>query len=306
MEQKRSFLFAHQEQGRKNRHNKAKEQCQAVDGERRQQDNPKEKMAAVVAGLARVLQPAMALPAGGPGCHGLAPWYLLLGLRLVALFIADGPWSSVKPDLACNWTSAYSDTQPFCSTLCFNRHFSSPVSSVWGFAFLAAMLPVGLMWLLRTGLKHGKKAAKAGDEERADNSRVSHHMADEINTAAGKIPPSGVSAFRIDMVQPDSKMASRCTWHSVAFGFCVILLLVMELCFLWVVIALQLPSVSETTFLCLPGALNCPKALECALAGQADKQVALWALAFTALVDMAACLAYLISRLAKALRCHRR
>ncbi|KAJ7314083.1 hypothetical protein JRQ81_006017 [Phrynocephalus forsythii] len=263
-------------------------------------------MAAVVAGLARVLQPAMAFPGGDPGCRGLSPWYLLLGLRLVALFIADGPWSSAKPDLACNWTSAYTDARPFCSALCFNQRFSSPVSSVWGFAFLAALLPVGLMWLLRAGLKHDKKTAKGADEERTDNATMSHNMADTINMAAGKIPPPSMSAFRTNTVQPDAKMASHCAWHSVAFGFCVILLLVMEMCFLWVVIALQLPSVSETTFLCLPEVLTCPTALECALAGQADKRVALWALAFTAMVDVAACLGYLILRLGKVSRCHRR
>nr|XP_028559161.1 uncharacterized protein LOC114582367 isoform X1 [Podarcis muralis]XP_028559162.1 uncharacterized protein LOC114582367 isoform X1 [Podarcis muralis] len=255
-------------------------------------------MAAVVAGLARLLQPAMMFPGGEPGCRDLAPWYLLLGLRLVALFIADGPWSSPSPDLVCNWTSVEADSRPFCSALCFNRHFPAPVSSAWGFAFLAALLPVGLMGLIRTGSKHRRKAAKEGDEELTDITSVSHDMAAGSSMAPGTIPLP-------KMVPSESKMSPRCTWPSAAFVFCVFLLMATELGFFWVVIFLQIPSVLRTTFLCLPGAHSCPEALECALAGQADKHMALWTLAFTAVVNMAACLAYLLLTLGRAFRCHR-
>ncbi|XP_016853331.1 uncharacterized protein LOC103281072 [Anolis carolinensis] len=261
-------------------------------------------MAAVVAGLARLLQPAMALPGGGSGGQGLAPWYLLLGLRLVALFIADGPWSSTQPDLACNWTLADVNAQPFCSALCFNQHFSSPVSSMWGFAFLAALLPVGLMKLIRAGQKHERKVARAADEELTDSIGLRQNMAAGIKTAAGSAPTPTMTAFKTD--PPSLETKTPCTWRSVAFVFCVILLLAMEVCFLWAVILLQLPSVSETTFLCLPGAQTCPKALECAVAGQADKQVALWALAFTAIVDIAACLTYLFLKAVRLSPCHRK
>ncbi|XP_034992265.1 uncharacterized protein LOC118095271 [Zootoca vivipara] len=255
-------------------------------------------MAAVVAGLARLLQPAMVFPGSEPGCRGLAPWYLLLGLRLVALFIADGPWSSPNPDLVCNWTSVQVDSRPFCSALCFNRHFPAPISSAWGFAFLTALLPVGLMGLIRTGSKHQRKAAKGGDEELTDITSVSHDMAAGSSMAPGTIPLP-------NMVPSEPKMSARCTWPLAAFVFCVFLLLAMELGFFWVVISLQIPSVLRTTFLCLPGAHSCPEALECALAGQADKHMALWALAFTAFVNMAACLAYLLLTLGRASRCHR-
>ncbi|KAH0626393.1 hypothetical protein JD844_001351 [Phrynosoma platyrhinos] len=263
-------------------------------------------MAAFVAGLARVLQPTMTLLGGERRCQGLDPWYLLLGLRLVALFIADGPWSSVQPDLACNWTLADLNVRPFCSTLCFNQHFSSGVSSAWGFAFLVALLPVGLMRLIRSGVKHERQVARAADEELTDSIGMRHNMESGIKIAAGSASTSGVAAFKTDPIPTESKMAPRCTWRSVAFAFCVILFMAIELCFFWVVITLQMPSVSETTFLCLPGAQTCPEALECAMGRQADKQVALWALAFTAMVDVVACLVYLFLRLMRVSQCHRK
>ncbi|XP_061445200.1 uncharacterized protein LOC133366281 [Rhineura floridana] len=264
-------------------------------------------MAAVVAGLARLLQPAMMFPRGESGCQGPAPWYLLLGLRLVALFIADGPWSSASPDLVCNWTLVEADIRPFCSALCFNRRFLAPVSSVWGFAFLAALLPVGLMGFIRAGSQHQGKAVRGADEELTDIAGVSHSMAAGSSMATGTIHPlPNRATARTNMVPSEPKMSSHCTWPSMAFSFCVFLLLSMELVFFWVVVSLQIPLVSETTFLCFPGADTCPKAVECALAGQADKQMALWVLAFTAFVNMAACLAYLLLTLGKLSQCHRR
>ncbi|XP_066484998.1 uncharacterized protein [Tiliqua scincoides] len=265
-----------------------------------------EKMAAVVAGLARLFQPALAFSGGDTGCQGLAPWYLLLGLRLVALFIADGPWSSASPDLACNWTLVAVDIRPFCSALCFNQRFSAPISSAWGFAFLVALLPVGLMRLIKTGHKHQRNAAVNADEGQADPSGVHHTLTARFNEITGENSPASMATSRIDMIPLERKTALHCTWRAVAFSFCVILLLASELCFLWVVISLQIPPVSETTFLCYPGSQTCPKALECVLAGQPDKQMALWILALTAFVNMAACLAYLLLKLGKVFRCQRR
>ncbi|KAJ6653398.1 hypothetical protein lerEdw1_009299 [Lerista edwardsae] len=264
------------------------------------------QMAAVVAGLARLLQPALAFSGSDTGCRGLGPWYLLLGLRLVALFIADGPWSSASPDLACNWTLVEVDIRPFCSALCFNQRFSAPVSSAWGFAFLVALLPVGLMRLIKNGYKHQRNAAANADEGQADTSGVHHTTTARFNMAAGENSPASVATSITNMIPSEPKTSLCCSWRTVAAGLCVMLLLASELCFLWVVVSLQIPSVSETTFLCSPGSQTCPKALECVLAGQADKKMALWTLALTALVNMAACLAYLVLKLGKVFRCQKR
>lgn len=265
------------------------------------------QMAAVVTGLARLFQPALAFSGTDAGCRGLAPWYLLLGLRLVALFIADGPWSSASPDLACNWTLVEVDIRPFCSALCFNQRFSAPLSSAWGFAFLVALLPVGLMRLIRTGYKHQRNAAGNADEGQTDTPGVHHTTTARFSMTAGEHSPAGMATSITNMIPSEPKKTSLCcSWRTVAFGLCVTLLLASELCFLWVIVSLQIPAVSETTFLCFPGSRTCPKALECVLAGQADKQMALWTLALTAFVNMAACLAYLLLKLGKVFRCQRR
>lgn len=258
-------------------------------------------MAALVTGLARLFQPTMMLPGGKSDGLGLAPWYLLLGLRLVALLLANDPWSSAKADLVCNWTKATmeEDLQPFCQALCFNQHFSSPVSSAWGLGFLLGLFPVGLMGFIRVVSKHQKKAARAAEEGQTNPDGVSYAM------VTAESPPSLKEAPLERNVAPsDAKNSSPSTWHLAAFAFLVILLLVMELVFLWVVIALQIPLVSEMTFRCLLGGRACPPILECAMLGQVDKQVALWGLIFTAIVNVIVCLSCLLIRLGKISRCH--
>ncbi|CAM5117233.1 unnamed protein product [Eretmochelys imbricata] len=278
-------------------------------------------MAAVVAALAR-LHPALAILGSDAQCHSLAPWYFLLGLRLVALFVADGPWASVKPDLACNWTSVNGDSQPFCAALCYNQRFRAPISSFWGFAFLATLLPMGLMLLIHA--QFSRRAAARGDKESAGptdatnmaakpNMAAKTKLAGEPNMATGA---NWVDIINMDsesqrvgqskMATPGAKMAASSAWRSPAFGLCVVLLLATELGFLWAMLALQLPLVSGAYFQCRPGAPPCPPALECALSGQADKKMALVTLAFTACVNIASCLAYGIMRLGRAAQCQRR
>ncbi|XP_034275613.1 uncharacterized protein LOC117666781 [Pantherophis guttatus] len=258
-------------------------------------------MAALVTGLARLFQPTMMLPGGKSDGLGLAPWYLLLGLRLVALLLANDPWSSAKADLVCNWTKATMEEhlQPFCQALCFNQHFSSPTSSAWGLGFLFGLFPVGLMGLIRVVSKHQKKAARAAEEEQANPDGVNYAM-----VAAESHPSLKETTLERNVAPPDAKTSSPSTWHLAAYACLVILLLVMELVFLWVVIALQIPLVSEMTFRCLLGGRACPPILECAMLGQVDKQVALWGLIFTALVNVVVCLSCLLLRLVKISRCH--
>ncbi|XP_070584669.1 gap junction beta-2 protein-like [Erythrolamprus reginae] len=248
-------------------------------------------MAALISALARLFQPTMMLPGAKSDGNriGLAPWYLLLGLRLVALLLANDPWSSVKEDLVCNWTKATMEQhlQPFCQALCFNQHFSSPITSAWGLSFLLGLFPVGLMGLIGVLSNQQEKPAGEAKEEQA-NRGANYAMKDE------------------DLHQTPQKATldppnARTTWHSAAFACLVILLLVMELVFLWVLTALQIPLVSQMTFRCLLGGQSCPPILECAMLGQVDKQVALWGLIFIAVINVAVCLSCLLLRLVKIL-----
>ncbi|KAG8140602.1 hypothetical protein E2320_003286 [Naja naja] len=244
----------------------------------------------------------MMLPGGKSDGLGLAPWYLLLGLRLVALLLANDPWSSAKADLVCNWTKTTMEEhlQPFCQALCFNQHFSSPVSSAWGLGFLLGLFPVGLMGLIRVVSKHQKKATRAAEEEQENPDGVNYAMA-----AAEPHSSLKEATSERNVAASDAKISSPSTWHLAAFAFLVILVLVMELVFLWVVIALQIPLVSEMTFRCLLGRQACPPTLECAMLGQVDKQVALWGLIFTAIVNVVVCLSCLFLQLVKISRSHR-
>ncbi|XP_032093130.1 uncharacterized protein LOC116522359 [Thamnophis elegans] len=257
-------------------------------------------MAALITGLARLFQPTMMLPGGKSEGLGLAPWYLLLGLRLVALLLANDPWSSAKTDLVCNWTKTTMEEhlQPFCQALCFNQHFSSPVSSAWGLGFLLGLFPVGLMGLIKIVSEHQKKAATAGEEEQGNPDGATYAM-----MAAESHPSHKEAILERNAAPLDAKTSPPSTWHVAAFGCLVILLLVMEVVFLWVVIALQIPLVTDLTFRCLLEGRACPPILECVMLGQVDKQVALWGLIFTAIMNVVVCLSCLLLRLVKICRC---
>ncbi|KYO28633.1 hypothetical protein Y1Q_0017879 [Alligator mississippiensis] len=270
--------------------------------------------AAVVAGLARVLHPALggAGASGQDGCQGLAPWYLLLGLRLVALFVADGPWPSAGPDLVC--ASAPGETEAsraFCTAVCFNQCFPAPIATAWGLGFLACLLPVGLMRLIRSqgrcqapnveAMDASKMAAiPEGEESPSEASKIAAQVGFNLAVLSeGEELPSKMATGR-------SKMAACPAVRSLAFGLCVALLLLVETVFLWVVLSLQLPAVTVASFRCQPDSVLCPLTLECALGRQADKQLALWTLASTSFLNMTACLIYGVLGLWRAARCQGR
>ncbi|XP_025049729.1 uncharacterized protein LOC112548364 [Alligator sinensis] len=107
-------------------------------------------MAAVLNGITRLFLPVMGALSGDGACSGLAPWYFLVGLRLVTLFFAHGPWDSVQTDLVCNWTTEPTGTQVFCTALCYSQRFPVPLTSIWALAFIASLFTIGFMQLVKT------------------------------------------------------------------------------------------------------------------------------------------------------------
>ncbi|XP_030044716.1 uncharacterized protein LOC115474671 [Microcaecilia unicolor] len=214
-------------------------------------------MAAIVTGLVRLVQPSLAAL---NECQGSIIWYSLLGLRLVALFVADNPWSSIKPDFACNRTM-----DSFCLILCFNSSFNIPFSSLWSFSFMAALLPVFLMRLAQKG---SIKMFRSKDME----------MMEPCEEGQPKVTSGSTT----------SKVFPYCC--------CILLLLALELSFLWAILALQLPRITPRTFVCRTGG-HCPEDVQCAVFGRSEKLMALIVLAFTASMNAIACVACFILEL---------
>ncbi|KAJ1125517.1 hypothetical protein NDU88_003946 [Pleurodeles waltl] len=84
---------------------------------------------------------------------------------------------------------------------------------------------------------------------------------------------------------------------------CILFLLSIELVFLWALVALQLPKVFPHTFPCQ--ADSCPEHVECAVFGRTEKQMALAILAFTASVNVVACVTSIIMEAVQLSRCQK-
>ncbi|XP_041038121.1 uncharacterized protein LOC121274824 isoform X2 [Carcharodon carcharias] len=100
-------------------------------------------MPAYVAGFSRLAS----VVAGSLSTHrGMTLWYGLMGVRLVALFVADRPWDSLRTDFICNGS-----VSPYCWANCFNRHFDFPMDVLWDFSYILAALPVFCLYQLAQG-----------------------------------------------------------------------------------------------------------------------------------------------------------
>ncbi|XP_078508576.1 gap junction beta-5 protein-like isoform X2 [Lissotriton helveticus] len=226
-------------------------------------------MAAIVTSLVRLFQPSLASMGDS---QGPVLWYALLSLRLVALFTADNPWSSLKPDFTCNHSMS-----AFCTTLCFNNHFDVPLSPLWSFSFLAGVVPVLLMRLVQRGSR--KAASQKKDIELMDPVRE----ASPKSSTPG--PPQSTSVVILHIA-------------------CILFLLCIEVVFLWALAVLQLPKVFPHTFPCW--ADLCPENVECAIFGRTDKQMALATLAFTAGINIVVCVTSAIMEVVQLSRCRKK
>ncbi|XP_026567731.1 uncharacterized protein LOC113443603 [Pseudonaja textilis] len=105
-------------------------------------------MSVILTGLIQFFRPLLSSLSGVLECKGVAPWYFLTGLRIVAIFFSSGPWDSLKQDIACNWVAPTQDkSKEFCTVLCQNQYFPLAVSSTAALSFLIVILLVGLMRL---------------------------------------------------------------------------------------------------------------------------------------------------------------
>eukprot|EP00061_Rhincodon_typus_P012351 g38031.t1 len=223
--------------------------------------------AAYVAALGRLASVAMSCVSGA---QGLTLWSGLIGLRLLALFIADRPWSGSKTHFVCNGTATSSSVTEFCSTFCFNLHFRFPVDVFWHFSFLLALLPIFCLYML------------------APRRRPSL-------PEAGPLPQEEREGGRLSLEEPPGRVQGRGRpWLSVC---CSLSLVALESAFVWVLLKIQLPLVLPASISCLaPPGGACNEAdggpLTCILVDRANKVGALSVMAFTSLLNVAVSLGY--------------
>ncbi|XP_061444977.1 uncharacterized protein LOC133366186 isoform X2 [Rhineura floridana] len=118
-------------------------------------------MSIILSGLIHLFRPLLASLSGALDCEGLVPWYFLLGLRIVAIFFANGPWDTIREDVACNYLEPLHDrSREFCTALCHNQHFPISIAATWGLVFMALLLLVGLMRLTSPRRRKKRKREK--------------------------------------------------------------------------------------------------------------------------------------------------
>ncbi|XP_075773464.1 uncharacterized protein LOC142825361 [Pelodiscus sinensis] len=250
------------------------------------------EMLIIVSTLVSLLHPVLSAMSGALRWQGLEHWFFLLGLRLLAMYFASAPWESARDDLACAWNrSQEAETQRFCTSVCYNRHFLEPVTATWGFSFLIALLPVTVMRMLYPPEEsQGNGGAEAATSARpvTDASRAAAPEPAGVTNVSPTGRAAGLSGGA-GRLGPD--VAAQPPWHASVITVCIAALLATEAGFLWALLAQQLFMASTgPSFRCFPGTPACPPAIECAIWGQADKRMALGSLALTACVSILVCL----------------
>ncbi|ETE72556.1 hypothetical protein L345_01600, partial [Ophiophagus hannah] len=149
-------------------------------------------MSIILTGLIQFFRPLLSSLSGVLECKGVAPWYFLTGLRIVAIFFSSGPWDSLKQDIACNWVAPTQDkSREFCTVLCQNQYFPLTVSSTAAFSFLIVLLLVGLMRLTTPRKKKKKEDENENENDKITGSTSESSGRDVAVVAAG---PGGASS----------------------------------------------------------------------------------------------------------------
>ncbi|KAK9397599.1 hypothetical protein NXF25_020960 [Crotalus adamanteus] len=223
-------------------------------------------MATVIGGISRLFQPTIAVLSAEKICRGTNPWYFLIGLRMVTLFFAYGPWDSLKADLVCRWPSNIGDANKFCSAICYNQRFPVPISGFWVFHFIAIIFTVALLKFVYVT----KKSPTDKDAE------------------AARKPISGT--------EHSPKVGEELHFGGWRYGiyiFCIALLLAIDVAFIWTLLGFQLPNLIQEVTNCYPNDPACPATAQCAVNSISDKRAILWVLAFCSAANIVFCIGVL-------------
>ncbi|KAM9462598.1 gap junction beta-3 protein [Clarias gariepinus] len=207
-------------------------------------------MAAIVTGLIPILRTAVDTTTT---YKGRTVWFGLLCIRLVTLFVAEMPWFKLNSDFSCNITK---DT--VCTRACFNQHFDKPVVMVWNYIFVLLVLSVLLMELFTTHI-HSVFEKGAGDKKESLGELKS--VSDSGSNTAG--------VMILDMHRSRNAV--------LFYLFNVVLRILVELWFVYVLLYWNLFKLNQNVFICKSNAVGCPDQ-ECLVSGTAEKCMSIYAL----------------------------
>ncbi|KAK9395405.1 hypothetical protein NXF25_018766 [Crotalus adamanteus] len=247
----------------KERKRKEESKGEREKGRKRKERGRKGEMALVIGGISQLFQPTIAVLSAEKICQGTNLWYFLIGLHMVTLFFAYGPWDSLKADLVCCWPSNIEDANKFCLTICYNQRFPVPISGFWVFHFIAIIFTVALLKFVYVT----KKSPKDKDAE------------------AARKPISGTES--------SPKVGEQLHfggWRQGIYIFCIALLLAIDIAFIWTLLGLQLPNLIQEVTTCYPNDPACPATAQFAVNSISDKRAILWVLAFCSAANIIFCI----------------
>lgn len=210
-------------------------------------------MAAIVTGLIPILRTAVDSTAT---YKARTVWFGLLCIRLVMIFLAQFPWKALNEDFQCN------GTETICTKVCFNKHFDHSIMMTWHFLFILLVLSVLLMEMysshVRSSFLKNKQKEMASQTEEGDS-------VDPTVTVGGKM--------MIDLHKSKKSV--------LVYLFSVILRIVVEGLFVYVLLYWVLPKVNENIYLCDAQEFDkCYPVHQCVVRGIAEKRMSVYALLF--------------------------
>ncbi|XP_058261554.1 gap junction beta-3 protein-like [Hemibagrus wyckioides] len=225
-------------------------------------------MAAIVTGLIPILRTAVDATTT---YKGRTVWFGFLCIRLVTLFVAEMPWFKLDSDFSCNVTK-----ESVCTRACFNQHFDKPVVMAWNYIFVLLILSVLLMELF-TAHVHSVFQKKSSKEK----SGVELESLGELKSSSNA-GDSTAGVMILDM------HGSR---NAVLFYlFSVMLRIVVELWFVYVLLYWNLPKLNHSVFICKSHVQGCPDQ-ECLVRSTAEKCMSIYALvSISVLVIISSCI----------------
>uniref|UniRef100_UPI0037E964A6 gap junction beta-3 protein n=1 Tax=Semicossyphus pulcher TaxID=241346 RepID=UPI0037E964A6 len=209
-------------------------------------------MAALVTGLIPILRTAVDATTTYK-CRTL--WFGFLCIRLVILFLAELPFTKLDADFSCNGTK-----DGICTRACFNRHFHKPMMVAWNFIYVLVIISVLLMELFASNLRSlaQKKKGKAGVEMEAQ----------------GKEEASAVSTDQTGRAVID---LHRDRGTVGFYLLSIILRILVELWFVYVLLSWNLPALSNDPYRCSTDV--CSELHVCVLRAAPEKRMSIYALA---------------------------
>ncbi|KAI5623281.1 gap junction beta-5 protein-like [Silurus asotus] len=224
-------------------------------------------MAAIVTGLIPILRTAVD---ASTTYKGRTVWFGFLCIRLVTLFVAEMPWFKLDSDFSCNFTK-----DSVCTKVCFNKHFDKPVVMAWNYIFILLIMSVLLMELF---------TAHVNSVFQKKNTREKNEV--ELQTL-GELKSANDPGSNTTGVMILDMHGSR---NAVLFYmFSVILRIVVEFWFVYVLLYWNLPKVDQNTFLCLSDVEGCSYQ-QCLVRAAAEKRMSIYALvSISILVILSSC-----------------